>query len=80
MLEQKLLPEWEQIKDKLLIFKIEQFAENVTAVAEEFKSEYLAKYGTKLQSEIASMDFDEIRVTIASFPKIVKNLLEKKNK
>ncbi|HPE55875.1 MAG TPA: PAS domain S-box protein [Bacteroidales bacterium] len=80
MLEQKLLPEWEQIKDKLLIFKIEQFAENVTAVAEEFKSEYLAKYGTKLQSEIASMDFDEMRVTIASFPKIVKNLLKKKNK
>lgn len=74
ILDRECCPEWEMIKDKLLIFRIEKFAENLKSIASEFDTAYLEGYADKILEEIKAMDLDEMKVTIHEFPKILENL------
>jgi PAS domain S-box-containing protein len=74
VLENQYCPEWESIKDKLLIFRIEKFAENIKSVAADHKVEYLEKYADKILEEIKTMDLDEMKTTLHAFPAVISNL------
>ncbi len=75
-LEEDFIPEWETIKDKLLIFKIEAFAERLEKMAEEVKLNHVKVYANKMIEEIKSMDLDELNNTLKSFPEVIKELKE----
>lgn len=76
ILEEKYLPKWEQIKSKLLIFKIEEFEHELTVTAEEYPIEIFNRYILQLHSSIDVFDLEGIEQKIKDFPILIDKLKE----
>ena len=74
ILKDKFLPEWEKIKDTLILFKIEAFAHGLKEIANEYSFSYLTDYADKIQEDLEIVDLEAIKVTLAEFPMIINNL------
>ena len=64
------LPKWKQIKDQLVIFKIEDFAQKLLNLAEHYDFEALQQYAHKLIGEADKLDIESMRETLHKFPYI----------
>jgi CheY-like chemotaxis protein len=62
---------WETLKDSLVLFNIEAFANELAAVACEHSFDYLDEYAKKLLSDVDSVDLESIRDTLSQFPAII---------
>jgi len=71
------MKEWESIRDKLLIFKIENFAENILKIGFEHHIKPLKEYAENLLNKIKNMDFDDIKSSLAAFPDILETITGK---
>lgn len=67
-LNENFLPQWEEIKDHLVIFRIEAFAGQLKAYAEERQFPLLGAYAAKLQQDTENFDLESIRDTLGAFP------------
>ncbi|GAB4314311.1 MAG: hypothetical protein Kow00127_05550 [Bacteroidales bacterium] len=76
LIDGSFLPVWETIKDKLLIFKIENFASDLNKAAVKWGSEYLEYYSKQLLNDLQNMDFDSIRKRLSRFGDVVKSIKE----
>jgi len=74
ILQEELLPEWENIKDTFILFKIEAFATQLTELANEFEFAYLADYAVRIKEQVDSIDLERIKLTLNEFPHLIENL------
>ncbi len=75
-LREKHIPAWEQIKNKLLIFKIEEFLTQLTITADMYSIEPLNQYVRNLKSSIDMFDLENIENSIKHFPDQIDQLEE----
>ncbi len=73
-MKNNFLPKWTKIKDQLVIFKIERFAEELLAYAVDQQFVALEQYAKKLSHESNTLDIESLRETMAIFPYICKEI------
>jgi PAS domain S-box-containing protein len=71
-----LMPEWKTVVNKLVIFKIEEFYEHLSAVVDEFDITPLNAYRDRLKSSIDIFDLGDIDRNVKAFPEIIQALKE----
>ncbi|MCG6190263.1 CHASE domain-containing protein [Maribellus maritimus] len=74
VLEKKFLPKWEVIKDSLVLFKIEAFADELLNFADECNFESLIHYAKILKEDIEQIDLYLLKDNLEKFPLIVEEL------
>lgn len=74
ILKESFLPKWEKIKDSLVLFKIDSFAEELQKFANECNFLYLENYALKLKEDIDLVDLQSLKITLKEFPSIIENL------
>ena len=74
-LDTEIVPAYEEIKDQLVIFRIELFAEDLKNLALSYNFDYLKNYSDKILSCIETFDIDDLTLTIRQFPGIVTKIL-----
>ena len=74
LVQNEFMAEWETIKDKLLIFKIEAFAEKLKTSSIDFDLSYVKKYAEKILDQIKFMDFDGLNESLNDFPLLIDDL------
>ena len=73
-LKETMLPKWEGIKDQLVLFMIEEFADELKQMAEHFRFQYLLDYSQRLGEDLEIVDLDAIRETLNEFPRIIEKI------
>ena len=69
-----LLPKWKIINGKLVLFKIEEFANDLKQLAVSFNFTYLSDYADKVIEELEMVDLDALRETLSEFPLIIDKI------
>ena len=69
-LEQDFLMSWAELKDQLVLFKIESFAENIAALGEKHNCPPLVSYGKLIGEKIELLDIESIKNILAQFPEL----------
>jgi len=77
-LEEKLSV-WKTIKDQFVLYKIEQFANDLKKFAKENSCQLLLDYANQLIEEIILVDLGAIKKTLKSFPLLIKKISELAN-
>jgi PAS domain S-box-containing protein len=72
-LQEEFLPFWTEIHNKLVLYKIEEFAKKLKTLAEETNSHHLKEYVGHLVNAIDGVDLDEIAKILEEFPKLLEN-------
>lgn len=71
-LREIFIPQWEQIKDHLVIFRIEAFARQLKEFADEKGFPLLQAYADKLILETERFDIEGLKESLADFPGLIK--------
>ncbi len=66
-IEQKSMPVWEKIKNDLVLFEIDDFANELLEIAEKYNQPYLIEYCNKLINSIESVDILNIEKLLSNF-------------
>jgi PAS domain S-box-containing protein len=74
LLKKDYLPQWELVKNKLLIFKIEEFVTDLSIVSSHYQNSILEEYLTQVQNSLKSFDLELIGRLIKIFPEIIQRL------
>jgi signal transduction histidine kinase/DNA-binding LytR/AlgR family response regulator len=74
LLNEKHYIEWERVTNKLLIFKIEDFVNNLSETEKEIPSTILKNYITEIRSLINILDLVNLKGQIKAFPKLIESL------
>ncbi len=75
ILETKIIPAWESVKDHLVLYLIEEFSNNLKKLALTYDFKYLENYSDRLTSCIENIDLDGMSEAIHQFPQIVENIV-----
>ncbi|MCF8381298.1 MAG: PAS domain-containing protein [Bacteroidales bacterium] len=73
-LEKNMLPKWETIKDQFILFKIEEFAQELKLMATEFNFKYLLSYSESILEALDNVDLETLRETLNDFPRIIRKI------
>lgn len=73
-LNSNFVPRWEQLKDQLIIFKIEEFAADLYSLATKHQSAILADYAGKLTLHASRLDIEKLKEAMKKFLDIVSEL------
>ena len=68
MLESDLMNDWEEIKDNLVIYKIEDFLYKLKNLNHQFKIKSLAQYNQDLATYLNNFDIENIESKLKEFP------------
>lgn len=71
-LEERFLPEWEEVINGMVLFKVEEFANRLVAFAQKHNFEYLFHYADEMLTYISDIKVDDLRVHLEKFPKIIE--------
>lgn len=74
------LPKWNEIKDDMLIFEIEEFVAGIDKLAKQFNIQFLSDYVNRLNESIQSFDIDNIKTTVNEFYNINENIISARDK
>lgn len=74
ILNDNYLPDWEKIKNTLVIFEIEEFAKQLKTTAENFKFELLIQYCDNLLENIRNFDIGKMEKELNSFPELITEI------
>jgi hypothetical protein len=77
-LNEDYMPQWEKIKDKLLLFRIEEFATGLIEYANEIDYDLLRMYAQQLKEQIEIADVEEIKRLMQLFPVFIEKIKNKK--
>jgi hypothetical protein len=69
-----LVPEWEKIKDQLVIFKIEAFASQIKDIGDSSNITYLTEYADNLLTYTEQLDLNGMKEALAVFPDLIQKL------
>ena len=73
-LESTFWSQWEEIRDQLILFKIESFAEGIIKLGINHNCPSLAKYGELIQRKNDTLDIEGLKRTLAYFEEIPRTL------
>ena len=73
-LDGEFMKEWEQIKNDLIIFDIEDFHKSLAEFGNEHDCPVINQYCQELSMSLLSFDVEEIRLRINEFPIMVGKL------
>ncbi|MFA8433977.1 MAG: PAS domain S-box protein [Marinifilaceae bacterium] len=73
-LENEIFPIWEDIKDELVLFKIEEFTKNLSLLASQYHSPILETYSSNLLILIHNFDITQIEIQLQQFPQTIQRL------
>lgn len=76
ILRSKFIPQWENMKDTLVLFTIETFAADLKKLAMEYQVQYLAAYADKILEDIDTVDIESLKDNLKKFPGIVQLISE----
>ncbi|MFW6099770.1 MAG: PAS domain S-box protein, partial [Bacteroidota bacterium] len=74
VLEYELMSEWEEIKDNLVIYKIEAFLDKLGDLNEKYNIEVINNYYHKLAGFMKNLDIENMEHTIREFPRKVEEI------
>lgn len=74
ILENNFIPKWEGIKDALVLFHIEAFADELKEFAIECKFPYLNKYAQRIKDDVEIVDLESLAQTLQEFPVIIRKI------
>ena len=75
-MEDQFLPKWHDVKDQYALYKIEEFAHELSKFAKDVNIKYLDNYANKLLEDVEIVDLDSLSDTLGKFPKIIEELQE----
>ena len=74
ILKNQLLPQWEKIKDQLVLFRIEEFANDLFELSMRFNFVFLTNYANKIISQLEIIDLEAINKSLNDFPQILDKI------
>ncbi|MEI6695102.1 MAG: PAS domain S-box protein [Bacteroidota bacterium] len=74
ILNEKYLPLWDNIKDHLIIFKIEEFCDGLKQLSVKYQFQYLIDYTNKMNEDLESLDLESLKRILKDFPLIVTKI------
>ena len=74
ILEETYLPIWYEIKDTLVLFSIEEFAEKLKTTGEQYDFSYLIEYADLVLENIEMIDIEALNKTLSEFPDILTEI------
>ncbi len=74
-LKSEIIPRWEAIKDQLILFKIEEFANELKTIASESGFKFLEAYADRILDELDIVDLDALKETLSEFPRIIDKIV-----
>lgn len=77
ILEQTMLPKWETIKDQFILFKIEEFANELKQIAVDFNFSFLLEYTEIISESLENIDLETLREALNDFPHIIEDISRK---
>ncbi len=73
-LTSQMLPQWENVKDSLVLFNIEEFARNLTTLAETYNLSFLKSYSDLIINDINLVELDALTERLQEFPKLINKI------
>ncbi|MFP4691795.1 MAG: ATP-binding protein [Bacteroidales bacterium] len=73
-LEENFIPQWNNIKDQLVLFKIEDFADDLSRLAAKYQLHGLEQFAHILHKHVDELDLEAIEEHIHAFPAWVSHL------
>jgi hypothetical protein len=73
-LEYDLMMEWNEIKDNLVIYRIEDFLEKLDSLNEKFSIKIIQNYYEELKSCVNNFEIERMENKIQEFPEIVEKI------
>jgi PAS domain S-box-containing protein len=73
-LKENYLPEWDMVKNKFVIFKIEEFANSLESEGEQYGINLLKFYATRLKSDLDMFDLEKLDEHLGKFPSIINDI------
>lgn len=70
------LPVWQNIKDSLVLFKIEAFAKELENTGKFYNFDFLIAYANKIKDDIDMVDLESLKKVMYEFPFIIKRISE----
>jgi PAS domain S-box-containing protein len=74
LLQNDYLPEWEQIKDHFVLFKIEEFANRLHKTAGTFGVTFLQDYANSLLQAADDLDLEALKEGLRIFPELLEKM------
>jgi len=74
VIETKHLQKWQKIKDKLIIFEIQQFVIDLTETSKSVELENLTNYCRNLMENVMSFDIENIQNMLKDFPNLIEEI------
>jgi hypothetical protein len=73
-LDLEFMPEWQNINNSLVLYKMEDFGNDLAALASQYSFDYLFKYSQEIIEAIDTVDLEYLQQRINQFPKIKENI------
>lgn len=74
-----LYKEWELVKEKLILFQVEDFISHLEQIALKYKNKDLNTYLTEAKSLADSLEIESLNLKIKEFPKVIEIIALKVN-
>ncbi len=74
VLNEKYLPLWENIKDQLILFKIEEFCDGLKQLAVQYQFQFLIDYTRKMNEDLETVDLESLKKVLKDFPLLVNKI------
>ncbi len=74
LLNHDFLPAYTQIKDGMVLFKIEDFGVNLLDFSQRFNFHYLEQYAKTLLNHVSELNLEELTEELNEFPLLIKKL------
>lgn len=78
LLEQQFLPQWHEVIDGMVLFKVEEFANRLLDFAGKHDFDYLENYANQALTYVNDIKVDDLRVHLEKFPKIIEAIKQQK--
>ena len=72
----KFIPEWEKIKDSLVLFQIEAFSDELKQLAAANSFQYLVDYANRIKEDVEMIDLESLKETLYECPVIIEQLTQ----
>ncbi|NJK97302.1 MAG: hypothetical protein HC905_22480 [Bacteroidales bacterium] len=74
ILHDRFLPFWDGIKNTFILFKIEDFVNELSVFAKQYKIRLLIAYAAKIKEDLEIINLDSLHKTLQEFPEKIEML------
>ncbi len=73
-LDEVFIPKWNLIKDTFILYRIEEFVDELAELASDFNFQYLNEYVQFLKEDVESVDLESLKENLMRFPVIISKI------